>query len=172
MSMDFYNTSYDKFCTLMPLHASILEVGCGPGVITHYLHLKRPDFKILSTDFAPKMIELAKENVPSASFQVLDARKMEAIEIQCHGLVAGFILPFFTKEDVRTFFRNCAQKLINPGVLYFSFVAGKEEDSHTKKGSTGDELYFRYHERNFIEKALQTTGFFRKRRVSNQLSNW
>lgn len=55
--------------------AAIVEVACGPGNITKYLLNKRPGFKIGGIDLAPNMVELAKVNNPTASFQVMDSRK-------------------------------------------------------------------------------------------------
>lgn len=159
MSMNFYNASYDKFCSLLPPNVKVLEVGCGPGVITKYLNDKRPDLSILATDYAPNMIEIAQQNVPNAEFKVLDARQLNTINQSFNAVVAGFILPFFTKEDVLAFFQTCNSLILNNGPLYFSFVEGKFEDSVIKKGSNGNELLFHYFEREFIGESLANNNF-------------
>jgi trans-aconitate methyltransferase len=65
--------------TITKQDADILELACGPGNITQYIISKRSDFKILGTDLAPNMIELAKINNPSAQFQLLDSRDIRTI---------------------------------------------------------------------------------------------
>ena len=80
MHFDFYFDTYDTFCELVTNDsAAILEVACGPGNITKYLLNKRPGFKIEGIDLAPNMVELAKVNNPTASFQVMDSRKVSVI---------------------------------------------------------------------------------------------
>lgn len=159
MSMDFYNASYDRFCSLLPPNAKVLEVGCGPGVITKYLNDKRPNLSIIATDYAPNMIEIAQQNVPNAEFQVLDARQLNTINQSFNAVVAGFILPYFAKEDVLAFFQMCNSLILNNGPLYFSFVEGKFEDSVIKKGGDGNELLFHYFERGFIDESLACNNF-------------
>ena len=74
MDFDFYVDTYDTFCDLVSNHkAVIFEIACGPGNITKYLLSKRSDFKIEGVDLAPKMVELARANNPTASFYVLDS---------------------------------------------------------------------------------------------------
>src|SRR5690606_1929583 len=76
MDMDFYNESYDFFCDSIPKsNAKLLEIGCGPGNITRYLLSKRADFEIFGIDIAPNMIELAKQNNPTAKFEIMDTRE-------------------------------------------------------------------------------------------------
>ena len=81
MDLDLYNNTYDFICnSITRKNARILEIGCGPGNITKYLLSKRPDFDIYGIDIAPKMIELAKKNNPSASFEIMDIRQIDEIK--------------------------------------------------------------------------------------------
>ena len=67
MDLELYNESYDAFCnSIAKENANILEIGCGPGNITKYLLLKRPNYQIYGIDVAPNMIELARQNNPTA----------------------------------------------------------------------------------------------------------
>ena len=71
MNLDLYHASFDLFCSKIPNeNAKILEIACGPGNITQYLLEKRPDFKILGIDLAPRMLDLARINNPSAVFNL------------------------------------------------------------------------------------------------------
>lgn len=161
MDLDIYNETYDAFCDLVKTNnAKILELGCGPGNITRYLLQKRKDFLILGTDVAPNMLELAKQNNPSASFMQLDTRDMLQLTEKYDGIIAGFIIPYLSKEDVDKFIVDANILLTEKGKLYISFVEGDESESGYQTGSTGDRMYFYYHD------LLEMKKMFSKHRFS------
>ncbi len=160
MDLDLYNESYDRFCTAMPEGGpQILEIGCGPGNITRYLLRQRPDFSITGIDISPRMIRLARQLNPSASFQVMDARHLDQLDGTYAGIVAGFCLPYLSATDRKKLFEDCARILQEQGLLYLSFVAGQESDSGFQSGPTGDRSYFYYHPVHEVVRLLQEKGF-------------
>jgi ubiquinone/menaquinone biosynthesis C-methylase UbiE len=159
MNMDLYNDTYDLFCNLVPQPgARIFEVACGPGNITRYLAQQRPDLKIEATDIAPNMIELAEKNVPTAQFRLLDARNIDQVEPGFNGIICGFGLPYFSREDCAKFFRDCATLLEDDGILYCSFVPGSYDQSGYRTGN-GNQIYFYYHPEGEILAQLKTNNF-------------
>ena len=159
--MDFtiYNESYDFVCnTLSVNQTSILEVGCGPGMITHYLLSKRPDLNILGTDVAPNMVKLAQKNNPAASFEVLDCRKITSLNQTFDAVLSGFCLPYLSTEDTVRFISDSAKILRGDGLLYLSFVPGNTEQSGYQTGSSGNSLYFHYHPEESIRSAILENG--------------
>lgn len=159
MYLDLYNESYDLFATLVNKEdAAILEFGCGPGNICHYMLQQQPGWKWLGTDVAPAMIELAKENNPTAVFEVMDARDAANISQQFNGIVSGFCLPFLSQEDCAVFFKEAARILSPEGILYLSFMEGPYENSTYKTGSNAQQTFFHYHPMNVLEAQLQHAG--------------
>lgn len=55
-----YKSSLDRFLDLLPMDARVLELACGPGNVTRYLIEQRPDLRILATDLAPEIVEVAR----------------------------------------------------------------------------------------------------------------
>ncbi|WP_343532115.1 class I SAM-dependent methyltransferase [Pedobacter sp.] len=160
MDMDLYNESYDFICkNITAKSANILEIGCGPGNITKYLLKKRPDFKILGIDVAPKMIELAQKNNPTASFKVMDARAINQISDSFDGIIAGFYLPYLSVEECNEFISNSSKLLTDRGLIYLSFVEGNPQASEFKTNHEGDRVYFQYHELAEVETQLKANGF-------------
>jgi SAM-dependent methyltransferase len=158
MDQTIYDESYGEFCNQILPTGEILEIGCGPGNIAKKILKKRPDLKWLGTDYAQKMVDLAVINNPDARFKVLDAKKLYELNKQFDGIIAGFILPFFKKEEVEILFKNVSRLLKNEGVFYLSFVVGDHADSEFKKSNTGDKLFFRYFEREYIEEQFNQNG--------------
>lgn len=145
--LDLYNDTYDLFSSLIPSrHSSILDVGCGPGNITNYLLRKRPDLKITGVDLAPNMIDLARENNPSAKFEVMDCRDISSLQDQYDAIVCGFTIPYLSKEETHKLIDDCSKLIRNEGILYFSLIEGKYENSGYQYASNGvDRSYVYYY---------------------------
>ena len=162
MDTSMYHAMFDRFCHAVgPRNAEVLELACGPGNITHYLLKQRPGLRILGTDLAPQMLELAKANNPSASFQLLDARKILSLDRTFDAIVCGFCLPYLTPEETQQLIRDAATVLRPKGVLYLSTMEDDPARSGFKASSTGEgeAAYIQYYEGSFLTQALQANGF-------------
>jgi len=143
--VELYDSSYAVICnSIKTEEAKILEIGCGPGNITKYLLSKRPDFRIYGIDIAPNMIALAKENNPSAVFDVMDSREIDRIQEKFDGVVCGFCMPYMSPADCEKLFEDAYDLLAENGLLYLSFVEGNPQNSGFQS-SNGDRVYFYYH---------------------------
>lgn len=159
MNLNLYDASYDYIChSIAKTNANILDVGCGPGNISKYLLSKRPDFKILGIDVSPNMIEIARVQNPTATFEVMDCRKPETITDNYDGIIAGFYIPYLSDEEVRQFFSWAQSKLSEGGLIYLSFVEGHPDNSDFKSGS-GGRVFFNYYESDHLLKYLKSFGF-------------
>ena len=160
MDVSMYHDTFDVFChAVEKQNAKVLELACGPGNITKYLLFKRPDFKIVGTDLAPNMIELAKVNNPKASFQLLDSREMLKLNATYDALMCGFILPYLSKEEAEKLIKDAAKILHQGGIMYISTMEDDYSKSGYKKGSTGDEIYMYFHQADYLIDALKKNGF-------------
>ena len=160
MDLDLYNESYDDFLRRLPKGtARVLEVGCGPGILTRYFLDKSPGLDVMGIDFSPAMIQCAKRLSPQATFQVMDARNISSLPVGFEGIAAGFILPYLSEVDRENFLVNCSKLLSPGGVLYLSYVPGPAERSGYLEGSTGDRLFFHYLETPALTNNLNDRGF-------------
>ena len=160
MDVALYSDSLDLFCSLMSNpNASVLELACGPGNITRYLYQKIPTLKILGIDLAPKMIELAKINNPTADFMVMDCREIDQLSQRYDAMMCSFCLPYLTKEESIQLISNSANLLNSNGVLYLSTMEDDYNRSGFKTGSQGDQIYMNYHQEDYISETLIKNGF-------------
>lgn len=156
MDLELYNDTYDVFCeSITKDNANILEIGCGPGNITKYLATHNPSYKIFAIDVSPKMIELAKKNNPNTHFQVMDCRNLKDIRKTFDAIICGFTIPYLSESDCSKLISDCNKLLDENGILYISFVAGHYKNSRYINGSTGDRVYFYFHNRKSIKKELE-----------------
>jgi len=159
MNVDLYADSLDIFCEYAQTNGSVLELACGPGNVTKYILDKRPDLKILGTDLAPRMLEIAREKNPDAVFTVLDCRKINELQKTYNAIICAFGLPYLSKSEATQLIANAAKHLSKHGILYLSFMEDKNHKSGPQKGSQGDEIYMNFHEETYIREALEKNGF-------------
>jgi ubiquinone/menaquinone biosynthesis C-methylase UbiE len=160
MDVSLYHAALDRFCALLARpNAEVLELACGPGNITKYVLKQRPDLRILGTDLAPNMLELARMNCPTATFQLLDQRRMSGLERAFDGIISGFGLPYLTSEEAARSIRDAARCLNPNGVLYLSTMEDDPAKSGFETSSSGAQLYINYHRAQDLGAALNANGF-------------
>lgn len=160
MDVSAYAAELDAFIDLLPKPSpSILEIACGPGNITRYLLDRLPAARILGTDLAPAMIDLARVNCPEAQFQVMDCRQLHQLNQRFDGVIAGFCLPYLNPQEAECLIRDISELLNEGGSLYLSTIEGEREKSGMKKGSTGDELYQFYYTIEDLQIWMKQYGF-------------
>lgn len=160
MDVSLYHDSFTVFCNaIKKSNPEVLELACGPGNITKYLISQRPDFKILATDLAPNMIELAKINNPTAECVLMDSKNIGSLNQNYDALMCGFLLPYLSKEEAIQLISDANTILNEDGVIYISTMEGDYSTSGFRKGSTGDEIYMHYHQADYLIEALKSNGF-------------
>lgn len=160
MHLDLYDATYDYICSAVGKQgAKLLEIGCGPGNITKYLLSKRPDLQILGIDVAPSMVALAGQNNPSARFEIMDCRDLASLRDKFDAIIGGFCLPYLSEPDCAKLIANCCDLLNQDGLVYLSFVEGNPSQSGFQVGSSGDRVYFFYHNLSALERLLKEHGF-------------
>ena len=156
-----YDESYNLFCSLIQKpNAKIFEIGCDPGNITKYLLSKREDLIITGIDLAPAMIQIAKENNPTANFFVMDCKEINSIKEKFDGIICGFILPYLSKDEACKLIQDCFSLLNANGIFYFSLIEGNYDKSAYETSSDGkDKCYVYYYDENYWRALLKENNF-------------
>jgi len=160
MDFEFYFDTYDKFCELVENdRAAILDIGCGPGNISRYLLNKRPGFRIDGIDLAPRMVELARANNPTASFEVMDSREIASIRKKYDAVISGFCTPYLDADEVAKLLADVRALLDKGGIFYLSTMEDAYEKSAFQTSESGERVYIYYHQLDFLEHHLAANGF-------------
>ncbi|RAJ08730.1 methyltransferase family protein [Chitinophaga skermanii] len=126
-----YKLGLDLFCSLLPMdHPKVLELACGPGNLSKYLLTHVPGLELLGTDLSETMLAFARAHNPEARFELRDARDLSGIDQQFNGILCGFGLPYFTKEEAEKFIHEAYSVLPPGGAVYVSTM----EDDYEKSG--------------------------------------
>jgi len=129
----------DYLISLLPKHATILDVGCGGGHKTKYFQEKSLD--VLGIDFSENMITRAKKEVPEAKFQVLDAYEVDKLPQQFDCVFAQAMLLHVPKKDVLTLLKKFKDRLNKNGLLYIAVKEIKEDQTEEKVVKENDYGY-------------------------------
>lgn len=162
MSVEAYKDSIDKFCdSSVSDNPEIIELACGPGNVTKYLRQRFPQSRILAVDLAPRMIELARKQLPDVDFRVMDVRETVNLSQQFDLIMCSFCLPFLSGADTSQLIRDCFKMLKTNGLLYLSTMEGTEKDAgyETTSFSGNAAIYFNYHTYEDISRSLLDVGF-------------
>jgi SAM-dependent methyltransferase len=157
--VSLYADALQQFLDLLDNNASVLELACGPGNVTRYLLDRKPDLRILATDLAPKMIEIAKELNPEVEFMLLDSRAIASIQQNYDGIMCSFCLPYLTNDETQKFIGDCYTTLKDNGALYLSTMEDDPCKSGIHTSPAGNTMFMNYYESRFLTGSLESSGF-------------
>ena len=66
-----YKKELEGFTTLSP-GSTVLDAGCGSGVVSRYLATSNPNANVIGCDFSKQRVELARDaaqSIPNVSFE-------------------------------------------------------------------------------------------------------
>lgn len=136
--------------------ATVLDLGCGPGNNSKIILRKDPSYKVTGTDLSASVVELARANVPEATFLVQDIREIDTNQ-QYDVILAAFCIVHLTDNETIDLLRKIPHMLRNNGSLYLSFMEGKMP-GFEKTSFSEDKIFFNYYNRNEIIELLAENG--------------
>jgi ubiquinone/menaquinone biosynthesis C-methylase UbiE len=105
-------------------HLPVLDLGCGPGHITRYLHdLGVP---IIGVDISPGMLAEAHRLHPDLPFREGDMRALTWPDASIAAIAVPYSILHIPCEDVVAVLGELRRVLVPTGCLYLSFHIGNE----------------------------------------------
>ena len=144
----------ERFCSLFPTGASVLDIGCGSGLpIARELVLR--GFDVTAVDATPAMIELFRRNLPATQVHLADMRQL-SLGQRFDGLIAWDSFFHLSPEDQRPMFARF-QAHAAPGAALM-FTSGDEEGNAMGELG-GDPLYHGSLNSDEYRTLLNASGF-------------
>ena len=157
-----YQLALDRFLASLPAGPPrVLELGCGPGNLTRYLLDQRPDLEIHGLDLAPAMIDLARDLNPEASFLVSDIRNLDLNPDTWDAVLAGFVFPYLTHNEMVAVLAQLAQGLKPGGSCCIGTLTGNPALTGWYGPSDGgpDRTHIRVQTIQDVTRSLESAGF-------------
>ena len=126
-NVEWLEDGIDFFISKLKKGSTVLDVGCGTGNKSAYL-LDR-GLSVEGIDFSEKMIEIARRDVPGATFDVMDLVNVDNLNKKYDGIFARAVLLHFTKKDIPSILKKLRNLLNDGGYMY---VAVKEQKDNEK----------------------------------------
>ncbi len=97
----------------------ILDLGCGTGQLTQKIAMSGADVR--GIDYAPAMIEKARENYPHLQFAIADARSFQ-VDQPLDAVFSNAVLHWITEPDSAI---HCIRQALKPGGRFVAEFGGK-----------------------------------------------
>lgn len=155
----------EKFVALLPQNATILDAGCGPGRDCEYF--VKQGFQLVGVDLSDKLLDIAKQRVPQASFVKQDLRSLDFPPSSFDGIWACASLHHLKRTEVPQVLRSFFQLLKPNGALFILVKEGKGEADIIESLSFGLPRHFVYYTLEELTSLLEKSGF-----MSEEIYPW
>ena len=120
---------FEAFIEALPAGARVLDVGSGTGLPYSRL-LSGQGFEVVGVDVSPRMVELARMNVPEATFLEASMTEME-FDGEFDGALSVFSMLLLDPPRFREAAARIHRSLKRGGVIYVALNEpwGEEEDA-------------------------------------------
>lgn len=117
----------EDLLTRLPDGARVLDVGCGTGAPTAR-QLVAAGCQVTGLDISPVMLDLARRNVPEATFLQRDAMSVDASLGRFDAVVAFFSLLMLTRSQIAATLPRLRDALVSRGWLCVGMVEADLDD--------------------------------------------
>jgi SAM-dependent methyltransferase len=143
------------FTRRLPAGARVLDLGCGPGVPSTKALAQR--FDVVGVDISAAQIELARRNVPEATFIHDDLTEIELPEASLDGVTALYSISHVPREHHPEVFARIARWLV-PGGLFLATLGATDNPDWVGEW-LGGPMFFSSHDAATNRALLRAAGF-------------
>jgi cyclopropane fatty-acyl-phospholipid synthase-like methyltransferase len=148
----------ERLARNLPPGGAVLDLGCGAGIpATRCLAEKR--FTVTGVDFSARQLQLARENVPAASFVKADMTDLDFAPESFDAVVVLHSIIHVPREAQPTLFANIHHWLKPGGSLLAALATTDFEGEESDREGWGAAMRWSHYGRETNEKTLRGTGF-------------
>jgi ubiquinone/menaquinone biosynthesis C-methylase UbiE len=146
------------FCSLLPAHARILDLGCGPG--TDSKLLVESGLTVTGFDLSDELLKIAANKNPSVEFIQGDMRKLPLSDNSFDGVFAKASLLHIPKSDMPMVLKEIKRVVIPEGIVHIAIKGGEGEQIETEnKFGYTYKRFFSYWQAELFSELLAKEGF-------------
>ncbi len=140
--------------SVLPLEASILDVGSGTGIPTAKI-LSEKGFNVTGIDNSTRMIQIARKKVPKARFIEMNIKRLRLDVLKFDAITAFFSLLHVQEEIFDRVVANLLRHLKEGGYFVLSMVEG---NSNAEGRILGQKMWFVSFPKEELEQRVMKAG--------------
>lgn len=149
--------SINKFLSLLPANANIIDIGCGSGRDARIFSEK--GLSVLGIDFSQNLLNIAKETAPLAEFQLMDIETATLPQTSFDGAWACCSLVHIPKKTLPIVLKNIHASLKDQGIFFLTLKNGVGEVLEKDKRYGDFEKFWSYYQEDELKKLVEAAGF-------------
>ncbi len=146
----------NDFIERLPADAKVLDAGCGAGIPISQRLSER--FQVTGVDFSEAQIELAKKNVPNATFLCEDMTKLDFPENTFDGITSYYAIIHIPREEHQGLLMNF-HKMLKPGGFALLCLGAEHLIDDIDENYLGTRMYWSHYDTETYLKMLSECGF-------------
>jgi 2-polyprenyl-3-methyl-5-hydroxy-6-metoxy-1,4-benzoquinol methylase len=111
-----FNQQLKEFSELLPPSGQLLDAGCGVGKPTSEFLVKK-GFDVTGVDISKRMVDIAKKNVPEASFIQKNILELDFPDTTFDGIICVYTLWHIPRKNHPAIIHNFHRMLKDNGIL-------------------------------------------------------
>jgi SAM-dependent methyltransferase len=150
---DYYTT---VLLDALPIGAKVLELGCGAGIPTTRRLAER--FTVTGIDISARQIDLARQNVPNATFEHTDMTTLDIPPTSFDAICAFYAIGHVPREEHARLLRQIATWL-RPGGLFVASFSNDDSAGDIEDDWLGTPMYFSGYDAATNQRLVRNAGF-------------
>ena len=144
------------FIKRLPAHARVLDAGCGAGIPISQILSER--FYVTGVDFSEAQIELAKKNLPKATFLCEDMTKLNFPENTFDGVTSYYAIIHIPREEHLSLLANF-HRMLKPCGLALLCLGAEHLVDDIDENYLGTRMYWSHYDTETYLRMLGDCGF-------------
>jgi ubiquinone/menaquinone biosynthesis C-methylase UbiE len=146
----------DEFIERIPANAEVLDAGCGAGIpISQRL---RERFHVTGMDFSEAQIELAKQNVPNATFLCQDMTELSFPDDTFDGITSYYAIIHIPRGEHHALLANI-HRMLKPGGLALLCLGAEHLIDDVDENFFGTRMYWSHYDKETYLEWLKELRF-------------
>ena len=146
----------DELIERLPAHAKVLDAGCGAGVPISQMLSER--FHVTGVDFSEAQIQLARRNVPHATFLCKDMTELDFPDNTFDGVTSYYAIIHIPREQHQALLANF-HRMLKPGGLSLLCLGAEHLIDDIDENFYGARMYWSHYDRETYLGLLKEVGF-------------
>ena len=146
----------EELVTRLSKGAKVLDAGCGAGIPISQLLSEK--FDVTGVDFSEAQIELAKKNVPNASFICEDMTKLDFPANTFDGIASYYAIIHIPREEHQSLLANF-HRMLKPGGLALLCLGAEHLIDDVDENYLGTRMYWSHFDSETYFQMLKDCGY-------------